>query len=188
MRHPRLIALGVLCVNALACSDDDDHRPSPYSSGVASSNAPVSDLNDRDKEQICRSYGAHVSSSVGLDLIAQAVCLPQAILLGGTPEGCQERLDACVADAPPPVQVNLSVDDVQVCTDRLTQCNLNVAQLEGCIDVRLDWVYSLVRSLSCAGASNRDTQRRAQEMQGVSVCGAARAGCDRFISVGPELL
>jgi hypothetical protein len=119
--------------------------------------------------------------------------------LGGSPEGCQERLEACVADVPPPLELDVLVegrgsareqnlDDVQICTDRLSECNLSVAQLEGCINVRLDWVYSLVSSLSCAGASNSDTRSRAEQMRGVTVCAAGRAGCDRFINVGPELL
>jgi hypothetical protein len=125
---------------------------------------------------------------VGFDLIAQAVCLPQAILLGGSPAGCQMRLEACVADVPPPVQLDVSLNDVQVCTDTLAQCSLNVAQLEGCIDLRLDWVYSLVSDLSCAGADNTATRRRAEQMRGVAVCAAGRASCDRFIDVGPELL
>lgn len=187
MRKSRLGLLALSCLSVLACRDDDDKRPPPYESGVTSSNAPVADLSDNDKKQLCQSYGAHVSSSVGLDLLAQAVCLPQAILLGGSPEGCQKRLDACVADVPPPVQLDVSVDDVHVCTDTLAQCDLNVAQLEGCINVRLDWVYDLVRSLSCAGANNDDTQRRAKQMQGVAVCAAGSAGCDKFISSDPVL-
>jgi copper chaperone CopZ len=188
MSNHRLGILALLSLVALACSDDDHHYPPSYVSGVASSNSPVSDLSDRDKTQLCQSYGAHISSSVGIDLIAQAVCLPQAILLGGSPEGCQKRLDACVADVPPPIQVDVSLDDVHVCTDTLAQCSLSVAQLEGCINVRFDWVYALVNSLSCAGANNDDARRRAEQMQGIAVCGAGRADCDRFISVGPELL
>lgn len=187
MRKLQLGLFAVSSLSVLACSDDDDKRPPPYTSGVTSSNAPVADLSDRDKEQLCQSYGAHVSSSVGFDLIAQAVCLPQAILLGGSPEGCQKRLDDCVADVPTPVELDVSVDDVHVCTDTLAQCNLSVAQLEGCINVRLDWVYDLVSTLSCAGAENRDTQSRAEQMQGIAVCAAGHAGCDRFISVEPEL-
>ena len=179
----------MLCLTALACSDDDDQGPPPYSSGVtSSSNAPVSGLGDGDKAKLCRSYGAHVSSSVGLDLIAQAVCLPQAILLGGSPEGCRARLDACVADVPPPVQLDVAVDDVQVCTDTLAQCSLSVAQLEGCINLRFDWIYELVNGLSCAGAGDSSTRNRAEQMRGVAVCAAGRASCDGFLSVGPELL
>ncbi len=189
MSQPRSGLLALLCLSGLACSDDDDKGPPPYTSGVASSsNAPVSALSDGDKAKLCRSYGAHVSSSVGLDLIAQAVCLPQAILLGGSPQGCRERLDACVADVPPPVQLEVAVDDVQVCTDTLAQCSLSVAQLEGCINLRFDWVYELVNTLSCAGATDSDTRSRAEQMRGVAVCAAGRASCDRFISVGPELL
>jgi copper chaperone CopZ len=188
MSHHRLGLLALLSLGALACSHDDDHHLPPYVSGVASSDAPVSGLSDHDKAQLCQSYGAHVSSSVGLDLIAQAVCLPEAILLGGSPEGCQKRLDACVADVPPPIQVDVSLDDVHVCTDTLAQCNLNVAQLEGCVNLRFDWVYALVSSLSCAHANDDDAQKRAQEMRGVAVCAAGHAGCDRFINVDPVLL
>lgn len=187
MINLRLGLLVLLSLVAQACSDDDDEGPPPFTSGV-SSTAPVSDLSDDDKVRICQSYGAHVSASVGFDLIAQAVCLPQAILLGGTPEGCQQRLDDCTANVPPPVQIDLQVNDTHVCTEKLETCNLSVADLEGCINVRFDWVYSLVRSISCAGADNADTRSRAEQMRGVGVCAAGRAGCDRFINVDPELL
>jgi hypothetical protein len=197
----RIGLIGFVSLLGLSCSDDDD-GPRPFSSGLganagdaganggasgnASAGAPVSSLDADDKAQLCRSYGAHLSTSVGFDLVAQAVCLPQAILLGGSPQGCRQRLDACVDDVPPPLQINASVGNVNVCTQTLAECNLSVAQLEACINLRLDWVYELVDTLSCAGAGSADSRSRADAMRGAAVCVGAAAGCDRFIDVNPE--
>lgn len=190
----------------LSCDDDDDNRR-PFSSGVANAsgsasasgsagsssgstgtrtNPTVAALDADDKERLCRNYGAHLSTNVGFDLIAQAVCLPQAILLGGSPQGCRQRLDSCVADTPPPLQINAQVGSTSVCTQNLNQCNLTVAELEACINLRLDWVYDLVDTLSCAGAGSSDTRARADAMRGVAVCLGGGVGCDRVINVNPE--
>jgi hypothetical protein len=186
MRTLRLSSLALLSLLALGCSDDDEGTPPPFRSGV-DAGAPVSDLSTQQKTQLCQSYGAHVSGRVGYDLLAEAVCLPQAILLGGSPEGCRERLAACTADIPPPLQINLQVSDTHVCEQSLAQCQLSSAQLEGCINLRLDWVYALLDTLSCRGASDPDTQSLAEQMmRGVGVCAAGSAGCDRFINVDPE--
>jgi len=185
----------------LSCSDDDDERR-PFSSGLAGANGSptvtgssgsanprtnptVAALGNDDKDRLCQSYGAHLSANVGFDLLAQAVCLPQAILLGGSPQGCRQRLDECVRDVPPPLQINASVGNTNVCRQNLEQCNLTVAQLEACINVRLDWVYDLVDTLSCAGASSADTQTRAEAVRGVALCVGGGAGCDRVINVNP---
>jgi hypothetical protein len=64
-----------------------------------------------------------------------------------------------------------------------------VAQLEACINVRLDWVYNLVDTLSCSGAGSADTRTRAEAMRGVALCVGGGSGCDRFIDVNaPPLL
>jgi hypothetical protein len=182
----------------LSCSDDDDDR-APFSSGLTGANGSatvtgsagrtnptVAALGNDDKERLCQSYGAHLSTNVGFDLVAQAVCLPQAILLGGSPQGCRQRLDECVRDVPPPLQINASVGNTSVCRQNLQQCDLTVAQLEACINLRLDWVYDLVDTLSCAGASSSDTRTRAEAMRGVAVCAGGSLGCDRVINVNPE--
>ena len=188
MRTLRLSSLALLSLLALGCSDDDEGNPPPFRSGVdGGTSAPVSGLSTQQKTQLCQSYGAHVSGRVGYDLLAEAVCLPQAILLGGSPEGCRQRLAACTADVPPPIQIDVQVSDTHVCEQSLAQCQLSSAQLEGCINLRLDFVYALLDTLSCRGASNPDTQSRAEQMmRGVGVCAAGAAGCDRFINVDPE--
>lgn len=199
----RIGFLTLVSLSSLSCGDDDDDRPSPFSSGLAGANGSatvsggsgttnprnnptVSALGDSDKDRLCQSYGAHLSANVGFDLVAQAVCLPQAILLGGSPQGCRQRLDACVRDVPPPLQINATVGNTSVCRQNLDQCNLTVAQLEACINVRLDWVYDLVDTLSCAGASSADTRSRADAVRGAAVCLGGSAGCDRVINVNPE--
>lgn len=174
---------------ALACSDDDDGKPPPFSSGVSADagTVAVSDLNTEQKTRLCQSYGAHVSGRVGYDLLAEAVCLPQAILLGGSPTGCRQRLAECTANVPPPVQIDVQVNDTRVCEQSLAQCNLSTAQLEGCINLRLDWVYALLDTLSCGNANSADTRSLAEQMmRGASVCANGFAGCDRFINVDSE--
>lgn len=186
MRTLRISSLVLLSLLGLSCSDDDDGKPPAFDSGVQSS-ATVADLDSEQKARLCESYGAHVSGRVGYDLLAQAVCLPQAILLGGSPSGCRQRLAQCVADVPPPVQIDLQVSDQRVCEQSLAECKLSGAQLEGCINLRLDFVYALLDTLSCAGADNDDTRSLATEMmRGASVCASGFAGCDRFINVDPE--
>jgi hypothetical protein len=185
----RLASLGLLSALAFACSDDDDGKPPPFVSGVdaGAGDPAVSGLNTDQKTRLCQSYGAHVSGSVGFDLLAEAVCLPQAILLGGSPSGCRQRLAECTANVPPPVQINVQVNDTRVCEQNLAQCNLTTAQLEGCINLRLDWVYSLLDTLSCGRADNDDTRTLAEQMmRGASVCANGFAGCDRFINVNSE--
>lgn len=181
-----LSSLALLSLSALSCSDDNDGTPPPFVSGVTS-DAVVSDLSTEQKTGLCQSYGAHVSGRVGYDLLAEAACLPQAILLGGSPEGCRQRLAECTADVPPPVQIDLQVSDTRTCEQSLAQCQLNAAQLEGCINLRLDWVYALLDTLSCGNVGDADTQTLAEQMmRGASVCAAGSAGCDRFINVDSE--
>lgn len=187
----RTLGIGLVSLLALAsssCSEDDDDAPPPFVSGVVATYAPVSTLSSDEQGRLCRSYGAHLSSSVGLDLVAQAVCLPQAILLGGSREGCQRRLSACTSEVPLPVRIDAQLSNTRVCTANLAQCDLTVRELEGCINLRLDWVYELVSDLSCAGAGDPDTRARADAMRGIAVCAGAKAGCQRFIDVDePQL-
>lgn len=186
MNLARLASLGLLSSLALACSDDDEGNPPPFTAGIGrdAGTATVSDLDTEQKTRLCQSYGAHVSGRVGYDLLAEAVCLPQAILLGGSPAGCRQRLAECTANVPPPVQISVQVNDTRVCEQNLAQCTLTTAQLEGCINLRLDFVYSLLDTLSCGSADNADTRTLAEQMmRGASVCANGFAGCDRFIDV-----
>jgi hypothetical protein len=119
--------------------------------------------------------------------LAEAVCLPQAVLLGGSPAGCRQRLAECTANVPPPVQIDVQVNDTRVCEQNLAQCNLTTTQLEGCINLRLDWVYTLLDALSCGSAGDPSTQSLAEQMmRGASVCASGFAGCDRFINVNSQ--
>ena len=189
MNSIRLASLGLLAFLALGCSDDDDGKPPPFPSGVSADggSVSVSDLNTEQKTRLCQSYGAHVSGRVGYDLLAEAVCLPQAILLGGSPSGCRQRLAECTANVPPPIQIDVQVNDTRVCEQNLSQCNLTTAQLEGCINLRLDWVYALLDTLSCGSVGDSDTRSLAEQMmRGASVCANGFAGCDRFIDVKGE--
>lgn len=169
-----------LALPVLACGDDDEKR-APYSSGVQAA-GPVSSLDDDDLAKLCRSYDAHVDVNLGFDVVATAACLPSAILLGLTYEGCQQRMAECKRDLPPPVTASVRVTDERACVEDLRKCDQSVASLEGCINVNLGSVYRLIDSLTC-GDVNTD---RAAMANLVSACANTSPGCQRFVEPTPE--
>jgi hypothetical protein len=164
----------------LACGHDDETR-SPYTSGVQAT-GPVSTLDDSDLTKLCRSYDSHVDVNLGFDVVATAACLPSAILLGITYEGCQQRMAECKRNLPPPVTASLRVTDERACVANLRQCDQSVASLEGCINVNLDSVYRLIDSLTCGDVNTP----RAAMANLVSACANASPGCTRFVEPTPE--
>src|SRR4051812_24273809 len=109
MKTLTLLTCCVVALPLFACGDDDETR-APYASGVQAA-GPVSNLDDDDLAKLCRSYDAHVDVNLGFDAVATVLCLPSALLLGGSREGCQQRMAECTADLPPPVKASVRVTD-----------------------------------------------------------------------------
>lgn len=167
-----------------ACRNDDG--PSPYVSGVQEP-GPVSDLDRADLEQLCRSFEAHVNLNLGYDALAHTLCLPQAPLLSADRASCQRRFDDCTRDLPPPIQLQIDLYDDRTCVNDLRACDATVAELEGCANLSVDWVYRVLQTVTCADAGNAGGRTLVQN--GASACLNTSPGCRRFVEVmgSPEL-
>jgi hypothetical protein len=168
-------------VSLSGCGDDDGDRP--YRSGV-DEEENVSTLDDDDKAQICRTLDAHVDVTISLDEVTRLACLPAAVLLGGSAEGCERLLNECVQNAPPPVRVRADANAERACFDSLAECNANVGQLESCVNVSLDAALDFLERVTCSRFDDDEVRSKAESMQTAQGCADLRASCDDF---GPLL-
>lgn len=188
MIRPRTIALlATLCL-CCACDDDDDERPRYRADVSVDVSSPVSALDDPDLERICRSFDVYVDTHVSFDEIAYIACLPAAIVLGGSEQGCEQQLDDCMARFPEPVAVQARLRDTEVCYSSLAGCRASVEELEGCINVNLDLALDIVDNWSCGGAEDEDLRAAAaRAMDTASVCADLDAACNDFATLsGPD--
>ena len=182
------ISVVLLLAILAGCGDDDEGDRPRYRSDVSvSTDTDVSDLDDNDRQQVCASLDAHVSANVNFDVVAHAVCLPQAILFGGDQDDCERQLDECVADFPDPVAIAARFEDETVCVNNLRACDqISVADLDACVNVNLDFVYDIIDRLSCGGLSDAERNDAQVAMDTLSVCANVDAACSDFVNVtGP---
>lgn len=176
----------LLALAAVGCDDDDQRSAPAYQSGV-DAGAPVSQLGDEQKRQICRSYSGYVDAYVGFDQIAYTACLPLSIVFGGgTRESCEAFLDECMSSQAPLVTVQASGQalDEEVCFDNLDQCNASVAELEGCVNVNLGFFINILENFSCRSAEDRNRVDEVERLMDTAmVCSTAGRSCGGFADV-----
>lgn len=182
MKHFLNFLILTAAVSSGSCGDDDGDRR--YRSGLDDDDATVASLDENDREQICRTLDAHLEVTIQFDEIARLACLPGAILLGGSREGCEARLNDCVKNAPPPVRVRADATDERACFDSLADCNASVAALESCVNVSIDAALDFLERVSCTRYDDPTTQEMARAMETARGCAELSASCDDF---GPLL-
>lgn len=185
LRNPGFLVC-FACV-LLACSDDNESARPLYRSGVVAANMPVSGLQDAQFRQLCTSLDAHVQTEIGFEAISYIACLPAAIVLGGSPKGCEAQLDSCMNLFPKPIVIEAQLQDESVCFADLRECQATVAALETCVNVNLELVLDILQNWSCGDAdakAARDAAARA--MDTANVCVDLDAACNRFAVVGPD--
>jgi hypothetical protein len=182
--RPSLVLAAATALSCFGCDDDDDEGVPIYVSGVDADGRPVADLSADEKRQICGSFDGYVNATVGFDQIIYAACLPAAVVLGGSREGCERVLDDCMKNKPSPIAVRARVQNEVACFSYLDRCDLSVAELEGCVNLNFAWILRILENFSCAGASDDGARSRAEElMQTAMVCADANAACQEFASV-----
>lgn len=142
----------------------------------------ISSLDQDQREQICRSVDGYVDTYVGFDALARIVCHPLAVVLSlGNRRNCEVAYQDCVDGlAIDPLTIRASVSNTSACADRLASCSGSVAQLDACVDIRLDVLESLVETFSCAGdlsAEMRAEAERVMNSSTVSGCADFQAAC-----------
>ncbi|MDH5671816.1 MAG: hypothetical protein OEZ06_06675 [Myxococcales bacterium] len=187
--------LPLLSLVTTAACDDEPPRPRyqvQLASTSVSADAPlasvrVSGLQDPDLEQVCQSFDSYVETYVSFDAIAYIACLPAAIVLGGSEEGCERQLEECMGLFPEPIAVQAATGPVEVCVDRLRGCDATVAEFEGCANVNLDLAVDIAENWSCRGLDGDRIAEAARAMDTVSVCADVDAVCaEASRVVGPE--
>jgi len=179
-----VLLLGILA----GCGDDEEGDRPRYRSDVeVSTDTNVSDLDEDGRQQVCASLDAHVSANVNFNVVAHALCLPQAILFGGDQDDCERQLDECVADFPDPIAIAARFEDETVCVANLRACDdISVARLDACVNVNLDFVYDIFDRLSCGGLSEAEREDAQDAMDTLNVCADVDAACSNFVNVtGP---
>lgn len=182
----------ISCVVLLAliagCGDDEDEGRPRYRSDVSvSTDTPVAELDDSDLRRICANVDAHVSAHVDLSVVAYAACLPQAILSSADQDTCEAEFDRCVDNFPDPIAVNARFQDEAICISGLRLCDASVADLDTCLNLNFDFVYSVVDSLSCGGTSEAEAREAMQRANDIRLCADVSATCDDFANVrGPD--
>jgi hypothetical protein len=180
-RRSRFVCLAsIAALSATACGNDD---PDPkYSSGLDDTKT-ASTLNDDDKHTFCRTLDAHVNVTVGFEEIARLACLPGA-LLAATREGCEQVLDTCTKNAPPPITVNASANREQACFDDLDACEANVGTLEACVNVNVGVVRRLLETITCARFGDHTVDADLSDaMKTAGTCAKASASCGQATQI-----
>ncbi len=174
--------LAILPLLASSACSDDDEGPPPFRTSVAENNAQAeaqaAELSDAQKRKLCDEYGAHVSANVDLNKIAYAVCLPTSLLFGGfTEESCNAYLNDCVGNFVVTGNVSAKLYDQRACIAGLDRCDLNVVELEGCVNVNLNLVYSILERLSCRRAGDADLEHEIDGLTTAAVCSQPTRTC-----------
>ncbi|MGD8863610.1 MAG: hypothetical protein PVI30_26585 [Myxococcales bacterium] len=183
------LTIALVLFYAMACGDDEAQRPAyraDVPENVSRDTQPVSTLDDAQLERVCRSYDAYVQTWVSFESIAYIACLPPAIVLGGSPQGCEQRLDECMALFPEPIELDVQAQVGQVCVDRLGQCDASIAELEGCVNVNLDLALDIVDNWSCRGVDDDRRAEAARAMDTVAVCAEVDDPCAEAVAIGPD--
>jgi hypothetical protein len=171
----RTLVLAPICLLTVACGNDDNG--SLYSSGLPAT-MPAATLTNDQKEQFCRSLDDHVNVTIGFEEIARIVCLPAALLLGGSKADCQKRLDDCAANAPSPITVDVRSTHEQACFESLKSCEADVHTLEGCVNVNVAAVRDVLESISCARFGDTTAADRVKRVMGTaSTCASSSSNC-----------
>lgn len=177
----------LLLVAIAGCGDDEDEGRPRYRSDVSvSTDTSVADLDDEELRRICASVDAHVSGYVDLSVVAYVACLPQAILTSADRDQCEAQFDRCVDDFPKPIAINARFED-DACIEGLRLCDATVADLDTCLNLNFDVVYSIVDTLSCGGTSEAEAREAMRRANDVHLCADVSAACDDFANVrGPD--
>lgn len=170
----------------LACAEGTSDRPE-YTTGIDAPEQEVSTLDDRQLETVCESYDVYVETYVDFDTIAYVACLPPALVLSGSQDECERRLDACMGLFPDPISIGATLQSQELCVRDLQECNATVAELEGCVNVNLDGFLD-ISDWSCALFGDAEAVASARKsMDSVRVCSELNDACNRFAKVrGPE--
>jgi len=179
-----LCALLVPCAAlGAACGDDDGEGRPAYRTGVGPT-VTVSGLDEPELQRICESLDVYVDAEISFDSLAYIACLPPAIVLGGSPQGCKDDLARCMTAFPEPIAIQAQLQDTRVCFADLRQCRATVTALERCVNVKLDVAFQILDNWSCDGAANEDLQRQAaRAMDTVSACADIGASCQNFVEL-----
>lgn len=170
------------------CGDDEEGDRPRYRSDVSvSTDTDVSNLGDDDRRQVCASLDGFVDTQVDFGIIAYATCLPASILTSLNQDDCEAELDRCVDSFPEPLQLAARFNDESVCLSGLSACDgITVADLEGCVNLNLDFAYDILDRLSCGGLSDKERNDAQVAMDTISVCADVNAACSDFANVtGP---
>jgi len=136
----------VLALSCLLGCGHDENGPI-YSSGVDKTKRGTT-LSDDDKNEFCSSLDQHLDVVVGFQELAQIACFPAA-LLSISRADCQQKLDACVANAPSPISATVRQTREQRCYDSLSACDADVGTLEGCVNLNVGAVRAVLNALTC---------------------------------------
>lgn len=167
------------------CGDDEEgDRPRYRSNVTVSTDTNVGDLDADDRERVCASLNGFVDTQVDFGIVSYALCLPGAILFSGDQDDCEAELARCMDAAPEPITVAARFDNESVCLTGLATCDdVTVADLEGCVNLNLDFAYDILDRLSCGGLSDAERNDAQELMETVSVCADVNAACDDFADV-----
>jgi hypothetical protein len=161
-----LISLG-------ACGDDGAN--SVFSSGIDDRDKPAATLDDKEKEQFCSTVETHVSVTVGLEEVMRIACAPIALLTSTSREACEELLDSCAKDAPKIMLERQQRE--QECFDSLAECEADVSTLEGCVDVNVRALRTVLERISCARFGDSSVQDDIDEARTAAACAQAANSC-----------
>lgn len=166
----RLSVLGAL---ALACCGDDSSN-SVFTSDI-NRDRGADTLDDKEKETFCRTLDAHVSVTVGLDEVARIACAPIALLTSTSRDACEELLDSCARDAP---KVSLARQQrEEECFDSLSSCEADVGTLEGCVDINVRALRTVLERLTCARFGDSTVQEDIDQARTAAGCTQVSSSC-----------
>ncbi|HMI93618.1 MAG TPA: hypothetical protein VK509_19730 [Polyangiales bacterium] len=176
--------LAACAVLAAACGDDDEEgQRRRYTTGVGPT-VTVSVLDEPQLQRICESLDVYVDAELSFESLSYIACLPTAIVLGGSSQGCKTELARCMTTFPEPIAIQAQLQDTDVCFADLRQCRATVSALERCVNVNLDLAFQILDNWSCDGAASEDLQRQAARvMNTASVCADIDASCQNFVEL-----
>lgn len=162
-----------LLIALAACGDDSSS--SVFSSGIDDRDQEADKLDDDDKRQFCRTLDTHVSVTVGLEEVARIACAPIALLTSTSRDACEELLDSCARDA---AKVMLQRQQrEEECFDSLASCEADVGTLEGCVDVNVKALRTVLERISCGRFGDSSVQQDIDDARTAAGCTQVSSSC-----------
>ncbi len=180
-----------LAASAL-CGCGGESEGSRVDTGLPESTA-LRDISSSDAISACENIRGAIQQEVGVEQTVRKACELFGAALTDTTDACQTQAASCVSQTNDGTNPLFSREDLDFAavlecngdTSAYTDCEVTVAELEGCMDARLTQVEELFAQFSCGNAATIDSSdaqgfiAQLSEREAPAACQRLQAECPR---------